>query len=270
VPFLLLPLSGLLSSQSHALASAAEQAYAEKNYQKAGDYYLKALEKTPANATLHFNSGTVAYKSEKYDDAISSFNQALQSDDLALQKKAYYNLGNAHYRRGETLLQNTAHKTKEHWQEALTAYTSSLRLDPENEEARFNHDFVKKKLEELERQENQQQNQQDQSDSNQQEDKDKSQGQDQEQQQGDEQKSSDEPSPAPGLEKEQSAQSSPSQTEQDSSAEQETQQQDSMSPQQMSVEEAQQLLQEMQNEEGTLNFLPKTAKDEDKSGVRNW
>lgn len=274
VPFLLLPLSGLLGSQSHALASAAEQAYAEKNYQKAGDYYLKALEKTPDNATLHFNSGTVAYKNKKYDDAISSFNQALQSDDLALQKKAYYNLGNAHYRRGETLLQNTAHKTKEHWQEAMTAYTSSLRLDPENEEARHNHDFVEKKLEELEKQENQQLNQQDQSDSNQQENKDKGQGQNQKQQQGEQQKTSEEPSPAPEPvqqeQKEQNAQSSPEQTEQDSSAEKEAQQEGSMSPQKMSVEEAQQLLQEMKNEEGTLNFLPQTAKDEDKSGVRNW
>lgn len=276
IPFLLLPLCGLLGSPPHALASRAENAYADKDYQKAGEYYQKALEKTPDNATLHFNSGAVFYKNKEYDNAISSFNQALQSDDLALQKKAYYNLGNAYYRKGETLQQNNIHKTKEQWQEALTAYTSSLQLDPENEEARFNHDFVLKKLKELQKQEDQQQNQQDKNEKSQQDNKDESQSQsqNQEQQAGGQQKSSKEPAPTPTSakqnKKEQDAQSTSSEMKQEPSAGKQPQQQGSMSPQKMSIEEAKQLLQEMQNEEGTLNFLPKTARDEDKSGVRNW
>lgn len=279
MPILLAPLCGLLGSQSDVLASTAETAYADKDYQKAGEYYQQALEKAPDNATLHFNSGTVSYKNKEYDNAISSFNQALQSDDLALQKKAYYNLGNAHYRKGETLQQNNIDKTKEQWQEALTAYTSSLELDPENEDARFNHDFIMKKLKELQKQEDQQQQQQQQQDKNeksQQDNKDESQSQsqNQEQQADGKQESSKEPAPTPQSaqqdKKEQDAHSTSSEMEQEPSAEKQPQQQASMSPQKMSVEEAKQLLQEMQNEEGTLNFLPKTAKDEDKSGVRNW
>ncbi len=274
IPFLLLPLYGLLGSPSHALASPAEEAYAEKDYQKAGEYYQKGLEKTPDNATLHFNSGTVSYKNKEYDDAISSFNQALQSDDLALQEKAYYNLGNAHFRKGETLQQNNPHKTKEHWQEALTAYAATLQLDHENKEARFNHDFVEKKLKELQEQENQQQNQQDKKDKNEQDNTNKSQDKNQEQQSDQQQQSSQEPAqnPQPDQQdtKEQDEQITSSEMKQEPSAAKQPQQQESMSPQKMSIEEAKQLLQEMQNEEGTLNFLPKTAKDKDNSGVRNW
>ena len=187
---LLAPLLGLLCPPTGALAAAAEEAYADNNFEKAGEYYEKALEKNPDSAVLNFNIGNISYKNKQYDDAIASFNHALQSDDLALQKKAYYNLGNAHFRKGETLQQSNLQKTKEHWQDALKAYSSSLQLNPDHEEARFNHDFVEKKLKELLEQENQQQNQQGNSEKKQQNNKDESEKQNEEQQAGEQQNSS--------------------------------------------------------------------------------
>ena len=43
-----------------------------------------------------------------------------------------------------------------------------------------------------------------------------------------------------------------------------------VTPGQMSVEEAEQLLNEMKNEEGNLNFLPAGPKNPERMGRKNW
>jgi tetratricopeptide (TPR) repeat protein len=43
-------------------------------------------------------------------------------------------------------------KRSEAWQKAVQDYESSMKLDPQDADAKFNHDFVKKKLEELKQQ----------------------------------------------------------------------------------------------------------------------
>lgn len=269
--FVLLMLLGLLHPPPEAVSSPADEAYIEKKYQKAAEYYQEALEKTPDNAILHYNLGTASYKSRSYDEAISSFNLALQSDDLALQNKSYYNLGNAHFRKGEALQYTNPQKTKEHWQDALTAYSSSLQLNPENEEARFNHDFVEKKLRELENRENQQQSKPENNKKDQQDNQSEDQGQNQAQQNKEQQKSADTNAQPDQKDNEQQEPRNPTgQDESKPSDTRQSQQHRPMSPEKMSREEAEQLLREMRNEEGTLNFLPKTANEKDMPSGRNW
>ena len=78
---------------------------------------------------------------------MESFSQALLSRDIGLQSKGHYNLGNTLYQRGEA--QKSDDKKLSDWTNALDHYEQTLKLDPQNKEAKDNYDYVKKKIEEL-------------------------------------------------------------------------------------------------------------------------
>lgn len=184
----------LLPLSNNAKASPGEDAYAAGDYLTASQFYSDALEKAPNDPMLHYNYGTVAYKNNMFEDAAKSFTEALKSDDLTLQERAYYNRGNALYQRGKENLQTDKQHTMELWQQAADSYDGALQLNSTNKDAIYNLDLVKKKLEELKKQEEEQQkqdqNNQDQKDKqdnkdDKKQDQGKDQQQDQKQDQGD-------------------------------------------------------------------------------------
>ena len=115
-----------------------------------------------------YNDGVTAYHSNDFAHAATLFESATASSDRALQQRALYNLGNTSYRLGEA----KTPQAQQLWQRAIKSYESALALDPHDADAKFNHDFVKKKLEELKKQQQQQQNQQNQQDKKQDQKKD--------------------------------------------------------------------------------------------------
>ena len=108
---------------------------------------LKAHPESRAEDKLQFDSGAAAYKLKDYSKALESFSQALLSPDTGLQSKGHYNLGNTLYERGET--QKSDDKKLSDWTNALDHYEQTLKLEPQNKEAKENYDYVKKKIEEL-------------------------------------------------------------------------------------------------------------------------
>src|SRR5205823_6301721 len=100
-----------------------------------------------AEEKLQFDSGAAAYKLKDYNKALESFSQALLTPDTGLQTKGHYNLGNTLYQRGE--MQKTDDKKLSDWTNALDHYEQTLKLEPQNNEAKENYDYVKKKIEEL-------------------------------------------------------------------------------------------------------------------------
>jgi Ca-activated chloride channel homolog len=148
---------------------------------------LKTHPQSRAEDKLQFDSGAAAYKLKDYSKAMESFSQALLSRDIGLQSKGHYNLGNTLYQRGET--QKSDDKKLSDWTNALDHYEQTLKLDPQNKEAKDNYDYVKRKIEELKNKK--QQEQPSPSPSPQQKDKQNKQNkqdQNQEQQQQDQQK----------------------------------------------------------------------------------
>src|SRR5207249_8033460 len=81
-----------------------------------------------------------------------SFSQALLSPETRLQSKSHYNLGNTLYKRGET--QKSDDKKLSDWTNALDHYEQTLKLEPQDKEAKENYDYVKKKIEELKNKKN--------------------------------------------------------------------------------------------------------------------
>jgi hypothetical protein len=115
---------------------------------------LKTHPQTSAADKLHFDSGAAAYKMKDYGKALESFSQALLSPDMGLQGKSHYNLGNTLYEHGEA--QQGDEKKLTDWENALQHYEQTLKLEPQNKEAKDNYDYVKKKIEELKKKKQQQ------------------------------------------------------------------------------------------------------------------
>ena len=145
---------------AHASVSdAAERDYKAGKYPQAEENYQNAAVAAPKRDDLKFNVGDAAYKAGEYSQAEDAFRQALETPDLGLQEKAYYNIGNAQYRQGEATEKYDQKKTIKTWQDALKSYESALKLH-QSADTRYNYEYVKRKLEQLKQQQQQQDQQQ--------------------------------------------------------------------------------------------------------------
>ena len=236
----------------------AQDLYNEGDFEEAEKQYREAIEKSPEDSRLQFNLGATQYREGAFENAEGALVNALQTDDLELQGNTFYNLGNTHYRMGQTTLQTDPQSTIELWEEGLKDYENALNLDPADEDAKFNTEFLEKRLEELkkqlEQQQQQQQQQQNEENNEEQNQEESSQGQESEQQdEGQQQSQSEEEQSA---EKESAEQESKEEQMQQTSDSEETDEGEELEPQvasgRMTREEARQLLDSMKSEERKL------------------
>ncbi|HXM74159.1 MAG TPA: outer membrane protein assembly factor BamD, partial [Chthoniobacterales bacterium] len=147
----------LLSARPMQASAPGLDAYRDEKFNDAYSEFQQTLKDHPqsrAEDKLQFDSGAAAYKMKDYGKALESFSQALLSPDVGLQSKSYYNLGNTLYERGES--QKKDDRKLADWTNALQHYEQTLKLDPQNKEAKENYDYVKKKIEELKKKREQQ------------------------------------------------------------------------------------------------------------------
>lgn len=271
---LLVLLLTLVRTEAHS--SEGEDAYNRGDYIAASEYYSERLLKSPDDPELNYNFGAAAYKNNMFDDAIASFSKALESNTIDLQKKAYYNRGNSHYRKGLDTVQGDPESTVQQWQKALESLQSVMELSPDDKDAAHNHDLIKKQLEELQKKQEQEKENQKQNKDQQKEQKKNGEKQDSDQNQpaGENEKSSQKET-AQNPEKEQDSMNKPSETEQKKMEEKSTEEQAAIDAQRqqqgkMTKEEAERLLNGLKSEEGELNFIPRDRGAETNSNMRNW
>lgn len=293
----------LLAIPATALASpsSALREYKAGQYDEALRAYQQLLQRKSDDPRLHFNAGTAAYRNRQLEDAVKHFNEALSSPDLKLHEQAYYNRGNTLYHLGE--MQFDPKRKTEAWEQALRDYESALALNPEDPDARFNREFVKRKLEELKEQQqqqqssdgddsDQQQNQQQQQDQKGQDDS-QSEQQEQQQQQQDQQSSEEQQQQQAqnqsGQEQEQeqksAGQSSEQQEKEQSQQNQQQSQQDAGEQEQpdeggepanavpagqMTPEQAEHLLDAQKGDEKLLPLTPPRKPTDSTRPVRDW
>ncbi len=153
--------AALLMFSSFALGAAPGiDAYRDGKFEDAYGQFQQTLKSHPesrAEDKLQFDSGAAAYKLKDYNRALESFSQALLTRDTGLQSKGHYNLGNTLYQRGET--EKSDDKKLSDWTDALDHYEQTLKLDPQDKDAKDNYEYVKKKIEELKNKKSQQQQQ---------------------------------------------------------------------------------------------------------------
>jgi Ca-activated chloride channel family protein len=135
--------------------------YSKELYDEAMAKYTEVLIDSPSSSYLHFNIGNAAYKKEDYEEASKSYMKAASlAADVMLESKAYYNLGNCKYRQGRLKENTNLGEAISLYREALDYYKQALDSDPEDANAKYNHEFVERKIKELlDRQKQQQQEQ---------------------------------------------------------------------------------------------------------------
>ena len=141
------------------------RAYEKGNYQDAAGRYMRALGADPSSFEAQYNLGNALHRQEMYDQAAQVQQQAA-ADSLAApvdRAQAFYNLGNTQFR-------------QQKYAEALESYKNSLRLNPDDPQAKFNYAYVKKLLDD--------QNQQNQDNKDNKDNKDNNDDQNQDQQNG--------------------------------------------------------------------------------------
>ncbi len=100
-------------------------------------HYDRAVKKLAADAGAHFDRGAALYALSRFDEAGQEFLKATEAKDAALKEGAFYNLGNAFFK-------------KEKFKEAVAAYTRALGLRPEDKQAKWNLEIALRKQQEQE------------------------------------------------------------------------------------------------------------------------
>lgn len=144
IPALLLMGAGALAQKTNADIRKGNQLYKQKNYEGSKEAYSKALAENPNNPTANYNMGNAAFRSEKHDDAVQLYDNTItNSTEKPIREKAFYNKG-------------VAFSKEKKLQESIDAWKESLKLDPNDNDAREN---LQKALLELKKQQQQQQQQ---------------------------------------------------------------------------------------------------------------
>ena len=123
-------------------------------------HYDKAVKKLPAEAGTHFDRGAALYALSRFDEAGEEFLRATEAKDPALKASAFYNLGNAFFK-------------KEKFKEAVSAYTRSLGLKPDDKQAKWNLEIALRKQKDKEDKDKKDQDQKDKDKKKDDKDKDK-------------------------------------------------------------------------------------------------
>ncbi len=207
--------------QDRKLIRKGNELYKDQKYKEAVTYYQQALTKNPTSVTGMFNLGNAYYKQKQTDAARQVMTAAArQSKDSLQRAAAQYNLGNTYM-------------DEQKWEEAIESYKQTLRDNPRDEEARYNLSYARAMLKQQEQQGGGNDNK------DQQDDKDKKDNQQQQQQDQQDDKKKD---------KQQDKQDQ----QQQDQKEEEQQQRSQPMPSKLSEQQAEQILNALQQEEKNL------------------
>lgn len=149
--------------------------YRQQNFVKAETEYRKALAKNSRNTQAMYNLGCALMMQKKDSLGIKWLEQAAQEEKTPLRRaKAFHNMG-------------VICQSHQLFQEAIEAYKSSLRLNPSDNETRYNLVLCKRQLKNNPNKNNQNKNDKNKQDKNN-KDKQKQQDKNKEQKDKDEQK----------------------------------------------------------------------------------
>ena len=224
--------------------------YTQELYEEASAAYregIRAVQEGGPGAVhsgLLNNLGAALYRSGDAEQAEIAFTSAaamaMAPEDLV---RASYNAGNAAFQNQQL-------------EQSLEHYRRALLNDPSNQDAKFNYEFVKRRLEEQQQQQDQEQQQDQQNEDNQEQNQDQ---QDQEGEQNDENQD----------QQDQQQQNSQDPGEQDQEQQQQ-EQQERPNPEELSEEEAQRILQALENEEEQLLRQVQKMKTRPRRVEKDW
>jgi tetratricopeptide (TPR) repeat protein len=142
----------LLSVANLTMAQPAQKfirngnaAYQEGKYKEAEIGYRKALDKEPNSVKATYNLGNSQYKQQNFEESLNSYLKLAADEKNRKMSQLYHNLGNSYLQ-------------TQKYTESIDAYKKALRLNPKDEDTRYNLAYAMTKLQQ---QKNNQQNNED-------------------------------------------------------------------------------------------------------------
>ncbi len=108
-------------------------AYKADAYEQSLQGFVDQQVERPEDPALALNIASVHYQMKNYEEAETGFRSVALAGDQNLRQQAIYSLGNCAYRKGEL-------------QEAVELFKSALALNPDDEDAKFNLEFVRDEI----------------------------------------------------------------------------------------------------------------------------
>jgi len=209
------------SQQENRYIRQGNRQYDDGNYKKAEIDYLKSTQSGKVSHKGIYNLGDAWYMQENYLQASAAFDtlRTFKMDDDT-RSKAYYNLGNSLLKAAI----DSAQLAQQILPSSIESYKQSLRLNPNDTDAKYNLAYAQRLLDKSQQQQQKQQKNQDKQDQQKDQQKqDQQQNQDQQDQQKEDQAKQDQ--------------------------QQQDQQQQQAQPQQISKEDAERILEALKNDE---------------------
>ena len=122
------------AQSTRSLVNGGNDLYRDQKYSDAEVNYRKALEKEKGLVQGHFNLGDALTKQGKYDEAVRQYQEALaKADGKDTRAYASYNIGNARMK-------------QQNYQDAVRSYIDALKIDPKDDDAKYNLSYALEKL----------------------------------------------------------------------------------------------------------------------------
>ncbi|MFA5119386.1 MAG: tetratricopeptide repeat protein [Candidatus Omnitrophota bacterium] len=137
------------AAESERAVSKANALYRDHKYDEAKQLYEKALSDRPGSAGISYNLGAAQFKTGDYEAAVRSFEKGLASEDRTLEFKSNYNIANSKFKAGMLKKETDPEAAVRLLNESLENYKRAIDLDPRDEDAKINYEFVDRVLKEL-------------------------------------------------------------------------------------------------------------------------
>ncbi len=111
---------------ANTLLREGNKLYKQQKYNNATESYAKALQQAPRDVRAYFNQGDAFYRLNELEKSNEMFEAVTKgSTNADIKARAFYNKGNIFYK-------------QEKWEESAKAYKESLKLNPNDMDAKYN------------------------------------------------------------------------------------------------------------------------------------
>lgn len=136
-------LVSVANAQTGKLVDKGNDNYNNGDYTNAADAYQKALTKDPKSNVARFNLGNTFYKQDSLEQSRKIMEaSAKAASDKQQKADAFYNIGNTYMK-------------EQKWKEAADAYKQALRNNPQDADSKYNLSYALQKLKQQQQQQNQ-------------------------------------------------------------------------------------------------------------------
>jgi Ca-activated chloride channel family protein len=122
-----------------------EELYQQGHYQKAEQAFIKKDMDHPKDVRNRYNRGCASFQNANYEGASAAFRSALKrTDDKQISFSSAYNLGNSLFKQGD-------------FQGAAQAFKQAIKINPGDEDSKYNYGLALKTIEENQKKEEEKQ-----------------------------------------------------------------------------------------------------------------